>query len=329
MPNSPETQKPQTTMNTPQPGQLGILQPQGFPGLPSSWVTDWSTFRSSDEKAQLFTFTHHQLPWEGKRALVVIHGMGEHGGRYLHLPHYMREYYDAIHTVDLQGHGRSEGIRGHIDRFDSLVDDVALAVVRFADQMQRRFGQTEVHLLGHSLGGHLVIRTLLNHSDLPIKAAIISAPFLGIKAKVPVVKKYAALGLSKVWGSVQLDTALDASALSHDRSVVETYLKDRLVHSKMSPKFFTQVTAAMSDTLSLDNPRLPVPTLFMVPMADSIVDPEMTRKFFDAASPEDSKTWIPYSNLYHEILNESEVDRNQVFADWKAWLKSLGKAQIT
>ncbi len=303
-----------------QAGQLGTIRPKGFPGLPADWVTDWSTFRSSDENAQIFTFTHHKLPWRAKRALVVVHGMGEHSGRYLHLPHYLGDFYDTIHTLDLQGHGRSEGLRGHIERFDTLVDDVALAIRRFDDQLRRQFGEAEIHLLGHSLGGHVSLRTLLNHSELPIKAAVISAPFLGIKAKVPVVKKWAAQGLSRIWGSLQMDTGLDASGLSHDPAVAEAYLSDRLVHGKMTPKFFSELQAAMSDTLKRESPRLPVPTLFLVPLEDRLVDPELTRKFYQGIVTEDLKSWVEYPELYHEILNESERDRAKVFQDWKEWL---------
>jgi lysophospholipase len=199
--------------------------------LPADWVSEWETFPSSDGRLQLYSVTHHSKEWTSPRILVIFHGLGEHGGRYLHFPHYLRSEVGAIFCMDHRGHGRSEGLRGHVERFDQYCNDVALAIARVEEQIRRRFGRAEVHVLGHSMGGLITLRTLLLHPGLPIASVSVSAPLLGIRARVPLFKKFAGQMLSKVWGSLHMTTELDASLLSHDPGVAQAYLGDRLATS--------------------------------------------------------------------------------------------------
>ncbi len=291
--------------------------PRGFPGLPEGWSTEWGTFRNSTEKTQLFQVTHLRNGG-GPRVALVVHGMGEHGGRYLHLAHFLGDAVDAVRCLDLPGHGRSEGLRGDIERFDSLVDDIALAVRRTHEQFTRRFGGCELHLIGHSLGGHLVLRTALRHQGLPLASLTASAPFLGIKVKVPVIKKSAAVLLSRVWGSLQLDTELDAGLLSRDPEAVEAYRSDRLVHSKMTPRFFMQVQAAMADTLEQTR-GIECPVMVQVAMQDGVVDSEKALDFFRNLD-HPRKELKTYPQFFHEIYNE--LGKEQALADLRQWVLS-------
>src|SRR5690349_9727169 len=75
----------------------GTLLPKGFPPLPADWISEWETFPASDGALQLFGVLHHPEKWSGPRAVVVVHGFGEHGGRYLHVPHYLRDATDAVY----------------------------------------------------------------------------------------------------------------------------------------------------------------------------------------------------------------------------------------
>ncbi len=297
---------------------FGVKQPKGFPGLPAGWVSEWETFKSADGQAQLFSITHHREPWVGPRALVIVHGMFEHAGRYQHVPYYVQEVVDAVHCIDLQGHGRSEGIRGHIENFDFLRDDVALAVKRLDEKLKKRFGKSEIHLLGHSMGGMIVLRTLLAHPDLPLRSVSVSSPCLGVKVKVPAVKKAAAHVLKNIWGSLQLSAVLDAGLISHDPAVVETYVSDRLVHNKMTPKFFTLMTAAMENTVKHDT-LTQVPLQFLVPLEDGVVDPEVELSFFKKLKDE-KKRLKTYPGFFHEGLNE--IGKEKMFADLVSWIRA-------
>src|SRR5262249_38513348 len=118
----------------------GNLQPKGFPSLPEGFISETETFAGADPTLQLFGVLHrpaHAQPESKKRPhrlVVVIHGYGEHGGRYLHLPHFLKQTYDSFYCLDLRGHGRSEGLRGHVERFDHYVADVALTIRRLEER---------------------------------------------------------------------------------------------------------------------------------------------------------------------------------------------------
>src|SRR5271155_2712257 len=104
----------------PEPIQTnGVIQPAGFPPIPQDWTTRIETYPSYDDQLRLFSAIHQRktLPTGKKplRVLAIAHGIGEHGGRYLHFPHYLADTVDVVFCPDHRGHGRSEGLRGHVN----------------------------------------------------------------------------------------------------------------------------------------------------------------------------------------------------------------------
>ena len=295
----------------------GAIQPKGFMPLPEDWTSEVDTLITEDGKAQLFSVLHHQKNWKNPRALIIVHGLGEHGGRYLHFPHYLKEVIGAVYIVDLRGHGRSNGTKGFIEEFDLYADDVALAIRKLNERLKLVFKSSEIHLLGHSMGGLIVLRSLLKYSDLPLYSAAVSAPFMGIAAKAPAAKKAAAHVLSKIWGSLHMSTGLDASHISHDAEVVAAYTSDRLVHDKITPKLFTELLRVFDDTKSRSN-GIPYALQFMIPLEDKIVDSHVSMEFAkDLSNPD--KNLITYEGFYHEIFNE--MGKEKVFGDLISWIK--------
>ena len=158
----------------------GVPRPSSLPPLPADWSVEWGSFQSPDGKCAIYETCLHRNDWSSPRALIVLHGYGEHLGRYYHLPAFLKSQFDSIWLMDIRGHGRSEGARGHVDRFDAFVDDFEAFILRVDEKLKAKFGKSELFVLGHSFGGHILIRTLLLKQDLPIRAAIASAPFLKI-----------------------------------------------------------------------------------------------------------------------------------------------------
>ena len=297
-------------------------QPRGFPGLPPGWRTDRETFRTADDEIDLFCATHRRQDVRGHRALVVLHGLGEHGGRYMHVPHYVQSDIDWVSCPDQRGHGRSGGLRGDAARFDILADDFA-SVIRRTDRIVKEAcgGRSEIHVLAHSLGGHVALRALFRHPELarvPVQSVSLSAPFLAIKQRVPWIRKAAARSISRIWGTLQMGTGLDASLISHDPEVVNSYRSDPLVHDRITPRFFTSMIAAFEDTLGR-NGGFDIPTQFLVPMDDRIVDSQVTANFFERLQTP-AKRLATYEGFYHEILNE--IERVRPFQDVVAWIHS-------
>ncbi len=294
----------------------GWIQPAGFPSLPSDWKSEWETVQSADGAVQIFVANLHATPWESPKAILMVHGMGEHGGRYLHLPHYLKNSVNAIYAIDHRGHGRSEGIRGHAERFDDFADDVRMMVKRIDATLTQRFGKSEIHLVGHSLGGLIALRSVLIGEALPIRSLTVSAPLLGVKVPLGLPKRVAAQVLSRIWGKVQMASEVDPRILSHDPNVAEAYTADRLVHSKGTPKFYTEMLKAIHQTLPCDS-GIDVPFLMILPGKDQIVDSVAAHQFFDRLkSPK--KVLKEYPEFFHESFNE--IGKEQVFSDLAAFL---------
>ena len=300
----------------------GSLQPRCFPSMPANWVSESDTFPSADGKVLLYAALHHPRDWKGHRALIILHGFGEHGGRYLHFPHYLgasgQPVVDAVYCLDHRGHGRSEGQRGHVENFDDYSNDVVVTVNRLDAQLKQKFGKSEITLLGHSMGGLVGLRTLFQNPNLPIRAVAISAPLLGIRVPVPALKKLVAMTLTRLWGSLHMATDIDPRELSHDPEVVAAYAADRLVHKKITPRFFTELQRAMADVMGRHE-GFHYPMQMMIPLKDQVVNPDRSLAFFEQLKLNEKKL-ITYPDFFHEPFNE--VGKEQVFADLGGWVKA-------
>jgi acylglycerol lipase len=300
-----------------------VIQPPGFPALPEGWETHWRTQPGSDGKVQLFLWVHRRKDVSKKpaRVLFLIHGFGEHGGRYLHVPHFLNDAIDVVIVPDLRGHGRSEGLRGHVEHFDQHVEDLEGLVRQSVEKETSLYGKIQFHMLGHSMGGHVLLRLLPRLKGIKISSASVSAPFLGIYGPVPVVKKTAAYVLANVWGSLQMSTNVDARTISRDEGVIRAYQSDRLVHDKMTPRMFTSMVTAMGDTLKRVT-GYDCPLLFQVPGQDRLVDQSKSLEYFERLQLP-GKRLKTYPDSFHEPMND--LDKEVFFADLGAWIREHSK----
>jgi lysophospholipase len=247
---------------------------------------------------------------------ILIHGFGEHLLRYEHVAQALVAGGLVVVAIDVRGHGKSDGQRGHVLRFDEYMVDVDAA---FALAERVHPGGPRV-LLGHSHGGLLAARYVLQESGHQPKVLILSSPFLGIAVKVPSWKAALGRSLSRFKPTFSLPLDLDGSLLSTDSAVGEAYAKDPLVHGAASTRWFTEVQGAQADALRRAH-QIKLPTLIMQGGADAIVDVAATRRMAQGLGAEDKK-YIEYDGLRHEIFNE--VKKAEVLADMESWLNGQG-----
>ncbi|NDF14459.1 alpha/beta fold hydrolase [bacterium] len=298
-----------------------MIIPAGFPRHPASFDYETQVLESSDGEHGIF------LNWFRKkgvvsprRALLIVHGQGEHGGRYQHFVHYLQEEYDLIAALDLRGHGRSEGIRGHVENFNEYLDDALMAW----NTVQKRMDpEGVVDWFAHSMGGTITLRLLQDSPGIRIRNLLLSSPCVGLTHEVPVVKEVAARLLSRVWGSLQLGTDLNPGDLSHDSAVVTAIQRDSLHHTKATPKFYLGFVAAME---RLRSTPIPVPpstrVLFQLAGDDRIVSTPEAERVFEGISSRKKKKRV-YEGLYHEIFNE--IDKERVFEDLRSFIREEGR----
>lgn len=292
-----------------------MIVPHGFPAVPDSFEYETEVHESLDGQHAIFFNIFRKKGVTPKRAMLIVHGQGEHGGRYQHFSHYLGDDYDLIVAPDLRGHGRSEGIRGHVERFDEYVDDALLAW----SWLQKKVPVScKMDWFGHSMGGLVSLRAFLYRQDLNADHLIISSPLLGLKVPVPLVKQIAAKVVSKFFGALQMATGLDSKKVSRDENVVDAYNRDCLNHGIATPSFFFSLKDAMA-TLHESDLRIYEKTrvLFQLAGEDEIVDTGAAKDFFERMKHEDKKV-IVYPGLYHEIYNE--LVKENVFDDLKNWI---------
>jgi alpha-beta hydrolase superfamily lysophospholipase len=255
------------------------------------------------------TFTREWTPSGGgarRGAVLLVHGLGEHCGRYDHVAERLCAIGLAVHGYDLRGHGRSDGPRGSIPGDETLLDDL-----RFV------FEQLDPApiVLGHSLGGTLAARATGGGWIAP-RALVLSSPALALHVDPA---RRAVLGLARrLVPDRALPNALPVAKLSHDAAVVEAYRSDELVHDRITPRMYGFLADAGAAVRG-EPARLTVPTLLLAAGDDAIVDAAGAREL--AAALPASATVRIYDDLYHEIFNEREPDRSQVLDELVGWLE--------
>jgi alpha-beta hydrolase superfamily lysophospholipase len=258
---------------------------------------------------------HHAswIPGDAPRAVVLVsHGHGEHGGRYAELARHLAEHGMAVHAIDHRGHGRSDGPRGHVDRFADYVRDLETWRRAVTADVPPA---TPVFLLGHSLGGLIAIRHLQAHPEAGFRGAVLSAPLLGIAVKAPRWKVALSGFFSRFVPRLPFSNELDPSMLSTAPGYVEAYRADKLLHPTITPRLFTEIGAAMHAAFEQPD-SIRIPLLVLAPTGDRVVAPEAVARFASAC-PGDVEV-RRYEGFQHESLNEAE--RHRVMDDVTGWL---------
>ncbi len=249
--------------------------------------------------------------------LIVVHGLGEHSGRYADFAAWFTDRGCAVHAFDLHGHGRSPGKRGHLRRWEEFRDDTAA----FLGHVASRHPNTPRFLVGHSMGGLIVLDYGLHlRASDDLHGIIASGPPLGRGENVSPVRMWAARMMAKLLPSLHLSNGLDAAWLSRDETVVRAYRTDPLVHGYITPGLGAAMMATM-ETVMAQATSWPadLPLLIVHGEADPICPPQASARFFEQAGARD-KTYRTYPGYLHEVFNE--VGREAVLSDVWAWIQA-------
>jgi acylglycerol lipase len=251
---------------------------------------------------------------EGQTRAVVclVHGLGEHTGRYPHVGAALAQAGYTLLGFDLRGHGHSQGQRGHAPSWEALLDDILYSL----EQATERFPGRPCFLYGHSLGATLVLSYSLRR--LPRLAGVIATgPLLRPAFAPPAWKISFGRLMYRLWPTFAMNNELDPNGLSRDPDVVRAYVNDILVHDRLSARLGLDMLWAGEWVLEHAT-ELALPLLLMHGSADALCSPGANRQFADRATG--NPTYMSWDGLYHEIHNEPE--RQQVFEAMIAWLEA-------
>ena len=250
---------------------------------------------------------------EPQAALLIVHGLAEHGGRYAHVARRLVSAGYAVYALDLIGHGRSEGARAYVRRFSDFTHTVAACLdLVFEGQPGK-----PVFLLGHSLGATIAACCFLDRPS-GLAGGVLSGVSVRMPDNVTPATILVAKALSVLVPKAPVQ-ALEAQWISRDPAVVQAYVTDPLVYTgRICARTGIELLKAQQRILA-EASRVKLPVLMVHGSDDRLCPLDGARPFYEAIASTD-KTLQVYDGLYHEVYNEPE--RDQVLGDVVAWLEA-------
>lgn len=257
--------------------------------------------------------------WEAKDTqahVIITHGQGEHSESYHRVVEFFAGQNISFWAWDMRGHGRSEGIRGYAESFHHYVRDY----LQFVDMVLKRLKDGKpVFLLAHSMGALVQTLGLLERPQENFAAQVLSAPLFGVAVAVPAFKKHAAEWLVKIAPKVTMGNELSNDMLTRDPDIMREFDKDPLRHNKLSAGVYLGFLKSFEEVANRAS-EIKVPTLFLCPEKDPVVDTQATLQLKEKWGAEDTKILIYGDGARHEMLNDTH--RQIVMKDLQEYLQA-------
>lgn len=253
----------------------------------------------------------HWSPSVHHGTIVLVHGLGDHCGRYAPFVNYFTKKGYRLFIYDQRGHGRSEGKRVFAEQFDIFLRDL-FDYLRFS--LNGSLLETPLFLVGHSFGGQMALNFLAEH-PLLFRAACVSSPNIEITLPIPTWQDMMSRKVGRWWPTFKLKGLSRPEWLSHDPGVVQNFLQDPLVCDHVTVGMGREILENLEELFDLC-PRIKTPLLLLHGSEDRYCSPSATERFFKELRL-DQKRLNVYEGKYHELLNE--VEKENVYKDIEDW----------
>lgn len=270
--------------------------------------TDEFQWRSIDE---LNIYGKYWAPDKDTKGVVcLVHGMGEHCGRYEHVGKFLSENGIALIGNDQRGHGRSQGKRGHTPSYELLIQNVH----NLTQKAKELFPELPLILYGHSMGGNLVLNYVLQKKPV-LSGVIASSPWLRLAFEPPAIKVKLGRLMRNIYPAFSQSTELDVKAISRIPEEVKKYEDDPLVHDRITAMMFTSVYDA--GLWALQHPEeMELPLLLFHGTADQLTSCDASKEF--AGKVKGDVTSRFFEGAFHETHND--LCREEVLNLIKTWV---------
>ena len=254
----------------------------------------------------------NDIEGSAERTLLIIHGLGEHQGRYKHVAKHFASDGMEVYTLDQRGHGLSEGKLGHSPGIEANLDDL--------ERVIESIPLENLFLYGHSFGGNVLANFLLRVDCATLRGAILSNAWLKLFEEPKGFEVMLARIMSGIYPQLTQSNQLIPDNLTNIKEEVEAYVADPLVHDRISAGLFKSFYA--SGLWALENAEhLDTPTLVFHGADDCIISPDGSKEFAEKAG--DIARCKLYENTKHEPHNDNAAP--QVLRDVSEWIDELKK----
>ncbi|MGC9044743.1 MAG: lysophospholipase [Myxococcota bacterium] len=244
--------------------------------------------------------------------LLLTHGFGEYSERYIKLFEILNQMGISTFAFDLRGHGKSEGIRSYISRFEDYIADLTIIV----DLVKEITKADKISLLGHSMGG-LIASYYTSRYQMNIRTLILSSPFFGLSMEIPLVKKIAGNIASFLLPSFSMPAGIKGELCTHDEQVARMYDTDPMINKYATARWFTEIINAQSKIEEIAR-KIEIPVALLSAGDDKLVSLDAEKRFFENLASKDKYHKI-FEGFYHEIFNE--IKKEEAIEELKNWLR--------
>ena len=247
--------------------------------------------------------------------IIIIHGLGEHSGRYKKFANFFMKKNIGVFSFDLIGHGKSDGLKGHISNIKDFTDSIEDVLI----EVRRRYINTPIILFGHSLGGCLALNYLIERKSKEISLAIISSAWIETKIQIPKYLLIIQRVMHTLFPKVRLSNRLDTKDLSKDIKIVDKYKNDPLVHDRISLNLLSEINKTIKKIKNKDY-NIEIPVLIIHGKKDKIISYKGSELIHKKIK--NSKLKL-YDNVYHEPHNDNE--RKEILEYYYDFIKNHKK----
>jgi alpha-beta hydrolase superfamily lysophospholipase len=255
-----------------------------------------------------------EQPEQPRAHVAVVHGYGDHIGRYRTTIDALAAQGYAVHGFDYRGHGRADGRRGFCATWADYLDDLA----GFWERVRQAAGEKKTFLLAHSHGGLMAVHLLGRGGLRGMSGLVLSAPYFKLAITPPALKVVAARAVGRVLPWMPLKTELKPEDLSRDEAVQRAARQDPLYNTVVTPRWFIESTQAQARVMTLAS-EVKVPLFLLCGADDGVASVPTARTFFETVGAPD-KVYKAYPGMRHEPLNE--LGKEEVYGDISNWISA-------
>jgi len=266
-------------------------------------------------KDKLKLFAQYWAPDSNQKAVVIlVHGLGEHSSRYSDLADDLVKSGYVLFAFDQRGHGKSSGRRGYAKCDKVLLKDIDFII----NEAKKHFKKTPRILLGHSMGGNLVLSYIISKRSSKLKGVVSSSPWIKLQqGPSPLVKGLAKFVLF-IFARFRTKTGLNPEDMTHDKPILQKTYEDEYMHNKIGVRLYFSIEES-GEAILKNKHKINIPLLIMHGNKDKVTSVQATKKLAKNTSKlTHLKIW---DNDYHELFNE--VNREEVISYMIDWLNEL------